>query len=205
MKEFFKNKCDKLVNSIIESFISPQILSVIFIALLTYCFNDNIIDKITFTQAKMLLQKKNLNPIQYQMTELWIATQTLVFLFEQHEEPTKSIDKKTIFEAYNYWNKLKTNWLADFKKIYRYVSKLEGKKERQYCRQKKELLTNLEYKIKCTINKKFEDIFFNKLENCYNNYYLKNDSCKVTLPANQDITELNKEINIFYVEMSKAK
>ena len=205
MKSYLKNICDKIVNSIIESFISPQFLSVILMALLTYCFNENIIDKITDTQAKMLLQKEKLNPIQYQMTELWTATQTLVFLFDQYNKNSKIVDGKTITDAYTYWNKLKINWQVDFNKNYKYISKLKGNKKKRTCVQKEEFLTNFEYKIKCIINKQFKDPFFNKLEVCYKNYYLKNKSCKVTLPIPSNITELNREIGIFYIEMSKVK
>ena len=49
-----EDKCNKVVDNFIQSIFSPEIMSVFLIALLTYCFNENIIDTITNTQARML-------------------------------------------------------------------------------------------------------------------------------------------------------
>ena len=220
------------INKAFDSFLSPHVISILTMTLLTFCFGEDVTNKMTHSitdtllqkadtqakmlsqkvhaQAKMLLQKENLNPLQYQMTELWAATQMLFFLFKENDDKIKKnkepkeIDKKRITKAYKYWNKLRLAWQDDFEKKCRYISELSGDKKERYCRQKKEFLTDLENQFKCVIQKQF-DKFFSKLENCYLNYYSKNNSCKDTLPYIQDNTELNKKINLFYIEMSEAK
>lgn len=231
--DWFKQKINKTVNSFIESIFSPHVMSILAMTLLTFCFGEDVTNKMTHSitdtllqkadtqakmlsqkvhaQAKMLLQKENLNPLQYQMTELWAATQMLFFLFKENDdkikkkEEPKEIDKKRITKAYKYWNKLRVAWQDDFEKNYKHVSELNGDKREIYCRQKKEFLTDLEYQFKCVVQKQFDETFFNKLENCYDKYYLKNDSCNKTLPDYSNIAELSKDINLFCIEISEAK
>jgi len=212
-----KEKANKTVNNIIKSLLSPHVMSILTMTLLTYFFGESVtektIDTITHTQAKMLLQKENLNPLQYQMTELWTATQMLIFLFKENDdkikknEKPKEIDKRRITKAYKYWDKLRLAWQDDFGKNYKYISELRGDKKERQCRQKKEFLTDLEHKFKCIIQKQFDvdESLFDDLETCYNTYYLKNKSCHEVLPKPSNITELNKKINLFYIEMSEAK
>ena len=183
---------------------NPQIASILLLTLLSYCYNEDIVDTITNTQARMLLNKNQLNPFEKQLSEIWIATQNLTFLFKEfskNQESKPSSNK--INNAYNIWNNLKKNWEANFSINYAQVSKFPGVKEKNFCFHKEEFLTDFEHKFKCIINKSFDETFFNKLETCYKNYYLEEESCKNTLPNPQEISELNNIINEFYLEISK--
>ena len=54
----------------------------------------------------------------------------------------------------------------------------------------------------------FEDNFFNKINVCYNNYYSENKSCitpTLVLPLPANITEFQRKIYQFYVNVSKSK
>lgn len=201
-----RDKCDKVVDSLIQSIFSPQVISIFVIALLTYCFNENIIDTITNTQARMLLQKNKMNSFEKQIAEMWIATQNLTFLFKEFSDKQESQKSEKIDEAYKYWDALKAKWKANFSTNYDYVSTFQGERTKKYClKNKEELFTEFEYQFKCRINKMFEEEFFNKLKNCYKNYYLRDQSCKGTLPPPQIANQLGNMINSFYLEISKSK
>ncbi len=213
MKGLLKSLLNKLciivcksINKFIESIFSPQVLSVIIPIILGICYHPDITDIITNTQARMLLQKDKMNRFENQMAEIWIATQNITFLFNDFSYNKENKNSETINKAYKHWEALMANWRANFSTNYQYISSISpGDKIKKYClKNKEELFTNFEYQFKCIINKIFEEKIFNKLENCYKNYYLKNKSCKSTLPAYQEITQLNKEINKFYLQISKS-
>ena len=196
------NKINKLIDHGIQAIISPEIASILLLALLSFCFNDNIVNTITNTQARMLLNKNQMNPFEGQLLEIWIASQNLTFLFKEFSRnPENKSSSNKIDNAYNTWNNLKKNWKNNFSINYAHVSKFPGVKEKNFCFHKEEFLTDFEYEFKCRINKMFNEMF-NKLENCYKNYYLKKESCKDTLPNPPEINELNNIINAFYLEIS---
>ena len=194
---------DKSINKFIESIFSAQVLSIIILIIFGVYSHQNIIDTITNTQARMLLQKNKMNHFENQIAEIWIATQNIIFLFDNFSDNKK--DSETIKKAYNHWKNLKANWRANFSTNYKYISSFPGEKSKKYClKNKEEVFTNFEYQFKCVINKTFEEKIFNRLKNCYKNYYLKNQSCKITLPTPQEITRLNYIINKFYLQISRA-
>lgn len=205
MKDFFINKLNQVCDNIIQSIFSPQTLSVLLIVLFTYCCNENMVNTITNTQARMLLQKKKMNFLEKQIAELWIATQSLNFLFTEFSKDQKKQNSEKINEAYKYWSRLKENWKANFLTNYNYISKLQGEKKERYCFYKKGLFTDFEYQFKCRINKIFEEEFFTKLEICYTKYYSKNKSCKVTLPSTQIVNQFSYKISSFYLQISELK
>ena len=79
---YIKKKFNLFIDSLISSFFTPQVMSILVIALLTYCSNEKIVDTITNTQARLLLQKQRMNSFEKQIMEVWIATQGLTFLFK---------------------------------------------------------------------------------------------------------------------------
>ena len=203
-RKWIWDKINKFFDNAIVN--NPQIASILLLTLLSCCYDDNIVDTITNTKARMLLQKNQMNSFEKQLSEIWIATQNLAFLFKEfskNQESKPSSNK--IDNAYKTWSNLKKNWEANFPTNYSYVSKFPGKKEKKKCFYIKKLFTKFEYEFKCRINKRFDEKIFNKLENCYKNYYLKKQSCKPTLPNPQEITELNNIINAFYLEISRIE
>ena len=94
MKKFWQDKLDKIADNIIQSICSPQSFIFIISIILGTCYHQNIIDTITNTQARLLLQKKRMNSFEKQIMEVWIATQGLTFLFNSHEKERQN-SKKT--------------------------------------------------------------------------------------------------------------
>ena len=130
------------------------------IAFLSYCFNKDIVDTITNTQARMLLQKNKMNTFESQVMEIWIATQNLSFLFMEFSKNKENRKSNSIAPAYKHWKALKENWTANFPTNYKYISKLQRQKTEKYCFNKKGFFTDLEHQFKCVIKKAFEERFF---------------------------------------------
>ena len=189
-------KIDLLINAVISS----QFLSIIIPIILGTCYHQNIIDTITNTQAKILLQKERLDPLQYQITETWIATNALVFLFKEYSriEKKEKEFKDNIQSSYRYWKQLTKNWKNDWDD--KFNKSIDGVKEKQ---DKEKLQKQFD-----NIVKYFEGNFFNKINACYKNYYSENKSCftpTLVLPLPANITEFQRKIYQFYVNTSKSK
>ena len=115
---------DKIINQFIESIVSPQVLSIIIPIFLGTCYHQNIIDTITSTQARMLLQKNKMNHFENQIAEIWIATQNIIFLFDNFSNNKDNQNSKTINKAYKHWESLMANWKANFSTNYKYISSI---------------------------------------------------------------------------------
>ena len=188
-------KIDLLINAVI----SPQPLSIMIPIILGGIYHQNIIDTITNVQAKILLQKEHLDPLQYQITETWTATNALVFLFTEYSKPRKNKEKfkNEISNSYEYWQQLSKNWKNDWESKFNESIKevKEGKKKKL----RRQFDNIAEY---------FEDNFFNKINACYKKYYSENKSCispTLILPLPANVTEFQRKIYQFYVNVSKSK
>ena len=196
--QFVLNKFNKIIDNSIQSIFSPQFFSTTILIILGTCFHQNIIDTITNAQAKILLQKENLNPLQYQITETWVATNTLIFLFDEYSKPKNKKKFKTeIPSAYEYWQQSSKNWKNNWER--KFNKNVDEIKEEEKKKLRKQFNNIVEY---------FEDKFFKKINVCYKQYYSKNKSCATpvsVLPLPANITEFQRKIYQFYVNVSQAK
>ena len=187
-------KLDKIVDNSIQSILSPQFFSVIIPLALGTCYHENIIHTITNTQAKILLQKEHLDPLQYQITETWVATSSLLFLLREYDKSKNKKKKEnqnqnSIREAYNYWIQITNDWEKKWR------AKFENELKKN---ELNEQFNN--------IVKYFKKEFFDRLNTCYHNHYSKNQSCITptrTLPLPANDTEYQKKIYSFFVTKSK--
>ena len=193
---YISKKADLLIKSIL----SPQVLSILLPIILGTYYHENIIDTITNTQAKVLLQKDHLDPLQYQITETWIATNALLFLLNEYSKPEKNSESQkeslTIRKAFSYWKKITDNWKNEwYDKFDNNLKDVKGDKEKL----RKQFDNVADY---------FKTEFFDRLNACYRNYYSKSKSCITptrTLPLPANVTEFQKKIYLFYIDASKAK
>ena len=194
--KYIFGKFDRLITSIV----SPEVFCILLPIILGTCYHKNIIDTITDTQAKILLQKEHLNPLQYQMTETWMATDTLLFLFKEYSKPGKNERKfkDEIQNSYEYWKQLTRDWKQSWKRKFNDIAEeVKEKKDKEKLQKQFDAIV-----------KYFEENFFNKINVCYNNYYSKDESCitpTLVLPLPSNITEFQKNIYLFYINTSKAK
>ena len=192
------DKIDKIIDNSIQSICSPQVFSIIIPLVFGTCYHQNIIDTITNTQAKILLQKENLDLLQYQITETWIATSPLLFLLREYDKSNrKKENQKSINSAYNYWKHITENW----------KNKWQSKFNANLSQNKKNK-TKLSEQFDDIVNY-FETEFFIRLSVCYEKYYSKNKSCitpKRTLPLPANVNEYqNNKIYSFYITKSQEK
>ncbi len=188
-------KIDLLINAVI----SPQHLIVVTPIILAGVYHQNIIDTITGAQAKILLQKEHLDPLQYQITETWAAANALVFLFTEYSRPGENSKKfkNKIPDSYDYWLRLSKDWKKNWKN--KFNENMKKVKEEEKEALQKQFDNIVEY---------FEDNFFNKINVCYNNYYSENESCAAptsVLPLPANTAEFQRKIYQFYVNVSTSK
>lgn len=181
---------------LITSTLNPQVLCILFPIILGTYFHKDILDTVTSTQAKMLLQKENLDPLQHEITEIWIATNSLIFLLKEYGE--KRDKREDLTKAYIYWLDITKDWKNNWKSKFYHNLYHNLKKEKQETDKLKKQFDDLvDY---------FEIEFFNKLSVCYEKYFPKNKPCKSgeILPVPANITEFQRKIYSFYIYQNET-
>lgn len=187
----------KKIDLVITSILSPQILFAFLSIFIAKCYHQDVLDIITNTQAKMLLQKDYLDPLQHQITETWMAASSLTILLNEYDQKKGTTINQDLIvsKAYNYWRNVTKNWEKEWRRKFQHNLKTAKENKNDLQKRFDNLVENFEEKI------------FIKLNTCYNNYYSKGESCTAsvkTLPLQKTINDFQKEIYLFYMYQNET-